>query len=313
MTEKTNSLHFLTDKKILVTGATGFIGSHLCRKLLTYDTKVHGISRNPAPQNQEDVYWWRGDLVDFEFMHKIMFEVKPDLIFHLGSHVAGSRSLDLVLPTFHSNLTSTVNLLALATQVGCHRIILAGSMEEPENGNHCAVPCSPYAAAKWASNGYARMFQALYQTPVDIARIFMVYGPGQNDLQKLIPYVILSLLRGEPPKLTSGHRQIDWIYVEDVVQGLIAMACASNLEGDSVDLGSGQLFTIQEVVKKLAEKIDPDIAPQFGSLPERPLEQVRIARVSESAAKIHWKPQISLDEGLERTISWYRKQIHGHR
>jgi nucleoside-diphosphate-sugar epimerase len=246
-------------------------------------------------------------------MHKIMLEVKPEIVFHLGSHVAGSRNLDLVLPTFHSNLTSTVNLLTAATQVDCHRIILAGSMEEPKNVNHCAVPCSPYAAAKWASSGYARMFQALYQTPVDIARIFMVYGPGQNDLKKLIPYVILSLLRGEPPKLTSGHRQIDWIYVDDVVQGLIAIASASNLQGDIVDLGSGELITIQEVVKKLAEKIDPEIAPQFGSLPERPLEQVRIARVLESSTKIHWKPQVSLDEGLERTISWYRKQIHGHR
>jgi len=307
-----NTLHFLSGKKILVTGATGFIGSHLCRRLLEYDTKVHGISRNPPPQDREDIHWWRGDLVDFEFMKKVMVEAKPDIIFHLGSYVAGSRSLELVLPTFHSNLTSTVNLLTAATQVGCHRIILAGSMEEPENGSDCAVPCSPYAAAKWASNGYARMFHTLYQTPVDIARIFMVYGPGQNDLKKLIPYVILSLLRGESPNLTSGHRQIDWIYVDDVVHGLIAMACASNLQGDIIDLGSGELITIQDVVKKLVEIIDSEIAPRFGSLPERPLEQIRIARVSESAAKIHWNPQISLDEGLERTVSWYRKQIHSH-
>jgi nucleoside-diphosphate-sugar epimerase len=253
-----------------------------------------------------------GDLVDFEFMQKVMVEVKPDIIFHLGSYVAGSRNLEFVLSTFHSNLASTVNLLTAAAQTGCHRIILAGSMEEPENGNDCAVPCSPYAAAKWASNGYARMFHALYQTPVDIARIFMVYGPGQNDLKKLIPYVILSLLRGESPKLTSGHRQIDWIYVDDVVHGLIAMACTSNSHGDIVDLGSGELVKIQNVVEKLVEKIDPDITPQFGSLPERPLEQIRIARVSETSAKIHWKPKISLDEGLDRTISWYREKILSH-
>ena len=304
------SSHFLSGKKILVTGASGFIGSHLCRQLLAHDTKVHGISRKPPSENREDVHWWRGDLVDFEFMQKVMIETKPDIIFHLGSYVAGSRSLKLVLPTFQSNLASTVNMLTAATQAGCHRIILAGSMEEPENGNDFAVPCSPYAAAKWASNGYARMFYTLYQTPVDIARIFMVYGPGQNDLKKLIPYVILSLLRGESPKLTSGHRQIDWIYVDDVVQGLIAMACTPSLQGDIIDIGSGELITIQNVVKKLVEKVDPDIVPEFGSLPERQLEQIRIARVSESASKIHWKPQISLDEGLDRTVSWYRKQIH---
>jgi len=305
-----NLLNFLSGKKILITGASGFIGSLLCRQILTYDTKVHGISRNPPPQSREDIRWWRGDLIDFNFIQNVMVKVKPDIIFHLGSYVAGSRDLELVLPTFHSNLSSTVNLLTAATQTGCRRIILAGSMEEPENGNDCGVPCSPYAAAKWASNGYARMFHALYQTPVDIARIFMVYGPGQNDLKKLIPYVILSLLRGESPKLTSGHRRIDWIYVDDVVQGLMAMACASDLQGDIVDLGSGQLFTIQNIVEKLVEIIDPDITPQFGGLPDRPLEQIRTARISESAAKIHWNPQISLDEGLDRTVSWYRKHVH---
>lgn len=304
------SLHFLSGKKILVTGATGFIGSHLCKHLLEYDTKVHGISRNPPPQNRENIHWWRGDLVNFEFIQKVMVDAKPDIIFHLGSYVAGSRSLELVLPTFHSNLGSTINVLTAATQVGCNRIILAGSMEEPENGSDSNVPCSPYAAAKWASGAYARMFHALYQTSVNTARIFMVYGPGQNDLKKLIPYVILSLLRGEPPNLTSGHRQVDWIYVDDVVHGLVAMACASNLQGGVIDLGSGKLITIQDVVKKLVEKIDPEIIPHFGSLPERPLEQIRVARVSESAAKIHWKPQISLDEGLDRTVSWYRKEIH---
>ena len=305
-----NLLNFLSGKKILVTGATGFIGSHLCRRLLTYDTKVHGISRNPPLQSREDIRWWGGDLIDFSFMQKVMVNVRPDIIFHLGSYVAGSRDLELVLPTFHSNLASTVNLLTAATKVGCHRIILAGSMEEPENGSNCVVPSSPYAAAKWASKGYARMFHALYQTPVDIARIFMVYGPGQNDLKKLIPYVILSLLRGESPKLTSGHRQIDWIYVDDVVHGLIAMACASNPKSDIVDLGSGELVSIQNIVEKLVEKVDPDITSQFGSLPERPLEQIRTARVSESTAKIHWNPQISLDEGLDRTVSWYRKHVH---
>lgn len=305
-----NSFNFLSGKKILVTGATGFIGSHLCRQLLTHDAKVFGISRNPSPQKRGDIHWWKGDLVDFEFIQKVMIEAEPDIIFHLASYVAGSRNIELVLPTFHSNLSSTVNLLTAATKVGSRRIILAGSMEEPENENDCAVPCSPYAAAKWASNGYARMFHELYQTPVDIARIFMVYGPEQNDLKKLIPYVILSLLRGEAPKLTSGHRQIDWIYVDDVVHGLMAMACAPNLHGDVVDLGSGELFTIQDIVKKLVEIIDPDITPQFGSLPERLLEQIRIARVSESHDKIHWNPQIYLDEGLNRTVSWYRKHIH---
>jgi nucleoside-diphosphate-sugar epimerase len=307
-----NPIRFLSGKKILVTGATGFIGSHLCRQLLKYDSTVHGISRNPPLQDRDDIHWWRGDLVDFEFLQKVMAKTKPDISFHLASHVAGSRSLKLVLPTFHSNLSSTVNLLTAATQVDCNRIILAGSMEEPEFASDSPIPCSPYAAAKWASSGYARMFNALYNRSVNIARIFMVYGPGQNDLKKLIPYVILSLLRGEPPNLSNGQRLIDWIYVDDVVHGLVAMACTSNLQAGVIDLGSGELISIQKLVNKLVEKIDPDIIPKFGSLPERPLEQIRVARVSESADKIYWKPRVSLDQGLNRTVSWYRKRIDHH-
>jgi UDP-glucose 4-epimerase len=302
-----------TGKSILVTGATGFIGTALCRQLSAQGATLHGISRQPSPDNGVLVNWRQGDLADERLVQTVLAEAKPELLFHLGSHVAGSRDVELVLPTFQSNLHSTVNLLTAATRVGCRRVILAGSMEEPENDADSAVPCSPYAAAKWASNGYARMFRELYGLPVITARIFMVYGPGQKDLNKLIPYVILSLLRGEVPKLTSGHRQIDWIYVDDVVQGLIAMAGAAGFNGDRIDLGSGNLATIQTVVKKLVEIVDPSIIPQFGSLPERPLEQSRIARVFESAASIGWTPAISLDEGLVRTVSWYRGQLQRDR
>ena len=300
-------------RPILVTGATGFIGSHLCHQLSSYGATLYGISRNPAPDNGTPMQWWQGDLADERLVQTALAEAKPEMLFHLGSRVAGARDIELVLPTFQSNLHSTVNLLTAAARVGCRRVILAGSMEEPENDADSVVPCSPYAAAKWASNGYARMFRELYGLSVVTARIFMVYGPGQKDLNKLIPYVILSLLRGEAPKLTSGHRQIDWIYVDDVVQGLIAIAGAAGFNGDRIDLGSGNLATIQTVVKKLVEIIDPSIIPQFGSLPERPLEQIRISKVSESTANIGWAPAISLDDGLARTVSWYHEQLQRDR
>jgi UDP-glucose 4-epimerase len=99
------------------------------------------------------------------------------------------------------------------------------------------VPCSPYAAAKWSVSGYARMFRALYQIPVVIAKIFMVYGSGQTDHTKLIPYVILSLLRGEAPRLSSGVRLVDWIFVDDVVDGLIGCAQTHGIDGRTVEFG----------------------------------------------------------------------------
>ena len=173
-------------------------------------------------------------------MRSLFRNIRPDIIFHLASHVKGAPNLEHVLPTFHSNLQSTVNLLTLAAEKGCRRMVLTGSLAEPEPENGELFPSAPYAAAKWASSGYARMFHALYQLPVVIARVFMVYGPAQQDLTKLIPYVTLSLLRGETPKITSGGRLVDWIYVSDVVDGFVALGQAPGIDGATLDLGFGE-------------------------------------------------------------------------
>ncbi len=296
-------------QRVLVTGASGFIGSHLCDRLSKNGAEVHAISRTPRHTGTKTaIHWWQGKLEDIDTVRNVLSTVKPEVIFHLASHVAGSRSLELVLPTFHSNLVSTVNLLTVATEIGCRRLVLVGSLEEPEP-DHNQVPCSPYAAAKSASSAYGRMFYELYQTPVVIARLFMVYGSGQQDLRKLIPYVTLSLLQGQAPKLSSGQRLVDWIYVDDVVDGLLVAAQAPNVEGCTVDLGSGILVPIRTVVQQLINLVGAETQPLFGALPDRPLEQVRVANTTYSYGKLGWQPATSLERGLELTVDWYRKQI----
>ena len=300
----------ISEKKILVTGASGFIGSHLCRDLIKLKAQVYGVSRQEPKKLDSSIQWRQGDVSDSRFVDKLINKIRPQLIFHLASYVVGLRDLDAVRPTFHSNLLSAINLLVACTYTGCERIILIGSQEEPEDGGTQAIPSSPYAAAKWAASSYARMFHALYQTPVAIARIFMVYGPGQNDLQKLVPYVTLSVLRKESPKLTSGERQVDWIYVEDVVEGLIAMAQTKNIEGCKIELGSGKLRSIKDIVERLVRIIDREITPLFGNIADRQMEQIRVADIADTYEKIGWKPKISLEEGLERTVAWYKQQIN---
>ena len=290
---------------MLVTGASGFIGSHLCRRLCSVAAEVHAVSRTACPRISGRIRWWRADLADIESARRLFDAVRPEVVYHLAGHVLGARDVELVVPTFQSNLTSSVNLFTVATQIGCDRIILPGSLEEPEGDCAEAVPSSPYAAAKWAASSYARMFHALYDAPVVITRIFMVYGPGRQSSQKLIPYVTMSLLRGEPPKLSWGTRSIDWVYVEDVVDGLLAAALKPGLEGSRVDLGSGTLVTVRGLVERLVELVDTNVRPQFGGVPERPLEQVRAANLAETREKLGWMPATSLDDGLRRTVAWY--------
>ena len=301
--------HFL-GKKAIVTGASGFIGSHLCHRLSQTGVDLHGISRKEQQSNLTSIRWWQGDLADITVTRRILTSIKPDFIFHLASPVVGARDLDIVPPTFYSNLASTVNILTVATEIGCTRVILVGSLEEPDEHDITAIPCSPYAAAKWACSGYARMFHALYNTPVSVARLFMVYGPGQQDLRKLIPYVTLSLLRNEVPKLTSGYRKIDWIYVEDVVEGLLLMGQGPSIEGCTLDLGSGSLATIRTVVEQLIVAIGSDLKPIYGALPVRAMEQVRTADTQDTFAKIGWRPRTDLKDGLQSTVGWYREHYH---
>jgi len=212
----------------------------------------------------------------------------------------------MVLPIFQNNFLTAFNLLMAAAENSTGRIVLAGSFEEPDEVD--SVPCSPYAAAKWSASSYARMFHTLYQLPIVIAKIFMVYGPGQSDHTKLIPYVTISLLRGETPRLSSGVRLVDWIYVDDVVEGLIRCGQAPGIDGRTMELGSGELLSIRDLVQQLSDLVACTVAPQFGALPDRPLERVKKADIAESYKLIGWQPSTPLRLGLTHTVEWYKAQ-----
>jgi UDP-glucose 4-epimerase len=292
--------------RVLVTGATGFLGSHLCRAVLDSGAQVCAIRRSESSVCLPGVQVYTGDLRNLEQTRTLLHSIRPDYVFHLAAVTSASRDLSLVLPTFQSNLITTINLLTVVAQIGCQRVVLAGSLEEPLAGD---VPSSPYAVSKWSATAYARMFWQLYKTPVTVARIFMVYGPAQRDVKKLIPFTILSLLRGIPPQISSGSRLVDWVYIQDVISGLLALGRAPAVEGKTVDLGTGVLTSVREIVERLVQIVNPKISPQFGSVPERPGEEVRSANVAETAMLLGWKPTVSLDWGLRQTTEFYREHF----
>jgi UDP-glucose 4-epimerase len=284
--------------RVVVTGASGFIGRHLCCTLLDDGCEVHALSRSQPKNLDTRLKWQRVDLTDLEATQSAFASIRADLVFHLCSYAQGERDLALVLPKFRGELEATINVLATVTKVGCRRLVTAGSLEESALSE---VPSSPYAAAKAASRAYTRMFHQLYGLPVAMTRIFMTYGPGQ-PAKKLIPHSVARMLRDEPLKIASPDRKVDWIYVEDVVRGLLAVAAAPKMEGESVDLGSGELVEIRDLIFHLHELIKSRTVPEFGSLPQRAFEQVRCADVARTYALTGWRPTISLDDGLRRTV-----------
>jgi UDP-glucose 4-epimerase len=292
-------------RRVLVTGATGHIGVHLCHRLQIEGAEIHAVSREAQADHRGEIRWRRVDLRDAEATRSLLAAVQPEVVFHLAGCATGGRGLEAVLPTLEHNLHSTVSLLLALTEVGCGRIVLAGSLEEPAEVAS-EVCSSPYAASKWAARSYARMFHTLYKTPVVNTRIFMVYGPGRQPDARFVPYVISSLLSGVVPKLTSGKRKVDWIYVDDVIEGLLACARSQDAIGGTVDLGSGCLTELRTVALLIAELIGTEIRPEFGALADRQMEQVRVADVQRTHNQLGWQPRTSLATGLRTTIAWYR-------
>ena len=299
----------LASQRMLVTGASGFIGSHLVRRLAGAGTEVHAVSRSRA-DGDDGTRWWQADLADMAAARAVAEAVRPDVIFHLAGHVMGGTSLEQVGPTFRSNLQSTVNIGTLAAELGCRRLLLAGSAYEASVGNPGATPVSPYAVAKLAAGVYADMFHSLYGVPMVTLRINLTYGPAQRDLKKLIPYVILSLLRGEAPRLMSGKRQVDWVYVDDVVEAFVSAAATDAIDGLTLDVGSGQLVSIRETVERIQRIVGSKSEPEFGALSGGPAEDFQVRSNPEGTRRvIGWAPTIDLDEGLRRTVAWYREQL----
>jgi UDP-glucose 4-epimerase len=296
-------------ERVLVTGASGFIGAHLCRVLQEQGAEIHATSRGRRPAQPGSPHWYEADVSDVESSRALLRSVRPDVIFHLAGRVTAAPALDLVLPTFHSLVGGTVNLLVAATEIGCRRFILPGSLNEPASDAGEAMPSSPYAAAKWAASTYGRMFHGVFGAPIVVARLFMTYGPGQHA-SKLVPYVTRCLLRGEPPLVASGRWRADWIYIDDAVDGLLALARVPNLEGRTVDLGSGHLITVRAVVERVADLVGSRITPVFGGRTERPGEPVRRADAAATRARLGWTPQITLEQGLASTVAWYRHHLN---
>lgn len=301
----------LAGRRVAVTGASGFLGSNLAALLAGLGAEVHGISRREREPLAGDAVarWWRAETAELDEARRVLGELRPELVFDLASRVAGRRELEMVPETLRSNLVGTVNVLVAATETGVGRIVLAGSLEEPDAGDAAPVPAFPYAAAKWAASAYARMCHALYGTPAVIARLAMIYGPRQRDLTKLVPHVAVSLLRGETPRLTSGARFADWTFAADCVEGLALAAVAPDAVGRTVDLGTGRPTTVRDVALELAAIVGAGAAPAFGALPDRAREQHHVADADAAERLLGWRARTPLRRGLELTVDWFRDEL----
>jgi nucleoside-diphosphate-sugar epimerase len=196
---------------------------------------VHATTRNPPPTGAAKVGWWQADLAHAAAAHHLVDRVQPDVVIHLASRAEGSRDLNLVVPMLNDNVLSAINVMAGAAHIPGCRVVVAGSVEEHCGPDPGAGPRSPYSASKMAATIYATLFRDVGDLPVVVLRLAMVYGPEDPHDNRLMPYVIDSLLRGVEPALSTGLRRVDWVYVDDVVDALLAAAVEPSAVGHVVD------------------------------------------------------------------------------
>ena len=289
---------------ILIFGGAGFIGAHLARRLAMLRAEVVCASRSaPAGRWKNCVTIERCDASDLAAVSRLMDKVRPDLVYQLTSDSRGGGALSLIPDSIRNDVMATVNVLTASAERGT-RTVVAGSFEEPIGKADSAVPSSPYAAAKWAGAGYARMFSELHGLPVSVLRVMMTYGPGQKDY-KVLPYVIRKIAAGEPAMLSNGARQLDWVYVDDVADAFARAGAAPYPGAQSIPIGSGRTWPLRKLLETVGTMMGRADLLHFGAGEVRRMEREEAADLAPAARLLGWRATTSLEEGLRATIAAY--------
>jgi UDP-glucose 4-epimerase len=301
--------------RCFVTGATGFVGSHLVRQLVGEGVDVAILMRaNSNPWRIDDVLSETeiiyGDLMSIDRFEDKIKSFEPDKIFHLGWHEVGSRYRND--PSQVQNLYSSLNLLKLAKECNCNQFIGLGSQAEYGSYNHpiredfLPHPTTAYGATKLATYVMSKKFSEIFGLRFVWLRLFSSYGP-MDDPNWMLPHVILKLLRGDKPALTLGKQLWDYLFVEDAVNAIWQISCIPNAEG-LFNVGSGKAHTIKNILEIARDLIDPSLPLGFGEIPYRPDQVMHLqADITRLKQFTNWSPKVSLEIGLKKMINWFVK------
>lgn len=304
--------------KILITGAEGFIGSHLTHRLYKLGAEVNAIV------HPESLTWriedlldkikvWPVDLLDERKLRQVLFRVKPAKIYHLAANIDHRRAFSLFNDTFRNNVYGTINLLHGALKLKLDCFINTGTCEEygmndvPFNEEQRECPVSPYSVSKVCITYICTMFHKTYGLPIVIPRPFLTYGPAQ-DAHMLVPSLILSCIKNKDFKMTQGQQSREFNYVDDIVDGFVKASITPRAIGEVINLGNSREYRVIDVAQLIKKLTHTNIKLYFGALPYRKGEAMRFYSASKKAKYLlNWRAKMSLEEGLKQTINWYRE------
>jgi nucleoside-diphosphate-sugar epimerase len=300
-------------KKVLLTGASGFIGRHCIEPLLARGYEVHAVSSR-APEgvpSRPGLRWHQADLLQSGSAQTLLGAIKPSHLLHLAWYVIPGKLISA--PENFAWVTASLDLVRRFTEQGGSRMTICGSGYEYDwNYGYCSekltptVPNTVYGACKHALQTLVRAY-VQHQTGVSASwgRVFFLYGPGEHP-DRLISSVILSLLRGDPAKCSHGRQIRDYMHVQDVADGMVTLL-DSAVEG-AVNVSSGQATTLREMVLTAGRLTEHPELIQLGAIPARANDTpLVVGENTRLVSEVGWKQQFDLETGLRQTIGWWKK------
>jgi UDP-glucose 4-epimerase len=299
---------------VLVTGAAGFIGLRLVQRLvesgaqvwagLAPDEAQERVAALPAPV-ERSVF----DLRGARAVRAATKDAAPQIVFHLAAVGVTDPGIDPAL-ALAVNAGGTVHLLEALKGRDVERVVLVGTCYEygARESVEGLDPFNAYAASKVAAWAFGRMYWRAHGLPVVTVRPFQVYGPGQPG-HTLVAAAIKAALAGRDFPMTPGEQERDFVFVEDVVAGMVAAAQASGIDGESLDLGIGRAHSVRQVVERIWTMTEARGRVLPGALPYRPGAVMHSVADAERTARLTgWRAQVTLKEGLRQTIHSYTEQ-----
>ncbi|MBT7928378.1 NAD-dependent epimerase/dehydratase family protein [Candidatus Peregrinibacteria bacterium] len=306
---------FWKDKKVLVTGATGFIGDHLVTKLLNSGAEVTEfihIKESKRPNT------WKlfGDLLDLESFSDALEDLKPDIVFHLAAQPIVGIAGEMEYETLDVNIRGTYNLLSVLNKIGVGGYVhistdkVYGDTPFIEDTSDLLGLDHPYNVSKLCGDNLATMYARFFNVPTTIIRNANVYGEGDPHLERIVPRTVKRLVDGKNPVIRGdGTNLRDYVYVKDIVDGY-ALAAEYGYEKDYnvFNFGAECATSVGDIVKMIISLVRNDLFINFehqlrGEIPNQHVNCDRVKEV------LGWTPSTSLQEGLEKTVKWYQNEF----
>lgn len=303
------------DQQILITGGAGFIGSHLTRQLAAdNDVRVFDIlTSGQKPTVPDDVDLIEADIRSQSAVTTALQGV--DLVFHEAALVSVDASVEAPQESHENNVEGTINVLEAARQHDA-RVVLASSAaiyghpeSIPVTEQQAKTPTTPYGLDKLTCDHYARLYNELYGLETVALRYFNVYGPGQTggDYAGVISIFIERALADDPITVHGdGEQTRDFVFVDDIVAAN-RLAAETTATGESFNVGTGSSITIRELAERIRELSDSDSEIVHTEAREGDVRHSQ-ADITNASAQLGYEPTVSIEEGLERTIEWFREQ-----